>query len=412
MKKYFLSLLLLLSLGTSAFAQDDYVSGMMTKRKLTCDDIGYNAAALIPKMYFENKPDTLDAIVNFWEKNCGMTEPATSLSILYAIRQNTFNRQLKGLRTGSFTDTAISDTGYFNKNILPNLYAYKYAYNSRPASDSGLDDAAIAYRNYYDMLYSMATSMLSATDLSVTEKFLVRYYHNPDSTHIEEWAANAYDTTIIRPIYARHMLTTRSLNGTDYALTAGAWMPQGNISLLGSGPYIGGLLGGKRNRWTFDFDFYINFPVQHTPTYMVSNHDSLTASNTYLGFYAGLDAGYALLQKNKHELDILGCLAYQGIQVLNGNGNTAVLTISSFNPNFGLGYKFYFKQRVKYDSEDDTYTTHHSYIGLVAKYNFLFFNNNPGTSLSGNAFTVGLIYGRCSKNRKFYNKSTDSSSNK
>ena len=88
MKKYFLSLLLLLSLGNSAFAQDDYVSGMMTKRKLTCDDIGYNAAALIPKMYFENKPDTLDAIVNFWEKNCGMTEPATSLSILYAIRQN------------------------------------------------------------------------------------------------------------------------------------------------------------------------------------------------------------------------------------------------------------------------------------------------------------------------------------
>src|ERR1700679_3580505 len=96
MKRYYILSLALLICSLNALAQHktDYVSDLMTKRILSCDDIGYNAALLIPRMYREKKKDTLNAIVSYWQRNCGMTEPASTLSILYSIEQNTFNRQL------------------------------------------------------------------------------------------------------------------------------------------------------------------------------------------------------------------------------------------------------------------------------------------------------------------------------
>ena len=194
-----------------------------------------------------------------------------------------------------------------------------------------------------------------------------------------------------------------SFSGTDYALTIGTFMPQGNLSILGTSPAIGFLIGGRQNKWTFDADFFINFPLTKTGTYSVSNNDSMTPSNTYLGFYIGLDANYALYHKNNSELNILGAIALQGIQVLNGKNGTANLTLVSANPNLGLGYKLYLIHRVKSNNTDNTYSVRNSYIGIQAKYNFLFFNNNPGTSLSGNAYTITLIYGGTSKKRKYIN---------
>ena len=410
MKKYFLLLLFISGIDFTAFAQDknDYIGGLMTKRLLTCDDIGYNAALLIPRMYQENKIDTMGAIISYWETNCGVTEPASSLSILYAIKERTFNKQVtNAVSYNEFTDAAIADTTYFHKNIMANLYSYKYAFDTRPKNDSNLNDAEIAYRHYDVFIHDIATSLLNEVDLSPLEKFLVKYYCDPDKVNMDELSSALYDSTIIQTAYLKHKNFQNSYNGTNYALAAGMWMPQSNLSVLGSSPYLGLLAGGKRNKWAFDFNFYINFPLRNTKTYMVSNHDSLSPSNTFLGFYTGLDACYQLFNRNKNELEVIGAFALQGIQVLNGTGNSAVLTILSANPNVGLNYKLYIKHRVKNNMADNSYTVytvHNSYIGIQAKYNFLSFNNNPGTSLSGNAFTIGIIYGATVKKRTYYDE--------
>ena len=135
---------------------------------------------------------------------------------------------------------------------------------------------------------------------------------------------------------------------------------------------------------------------------MVSNNDSLTPSNTFLGFYTGLDAGYELFHTRKSELDVLGCIGLQGLYVLNGNNGTANLTLVSVNPNFGLGYKLYLTHKIKSATDSqNAYIVRRSYIGIQAKYNLLYFNNYPGTSLSGDAFTISLIYGGTTKRRTY-----------
>ncbi len=401
-------LILFLSVCCTSFVataqlKDAYIGDLMTKRILSCDDIGYNAALLIPRMYKESKTDTLDAIITYWERNCGMTEPATSFSILYAIEHNTFEKQTtNATQYNNFTDPALADTAYFNKNIMATLYAYRTAYDARPESDSNLDDPEIAYRLYYDLIREMAASLLHKTSLSPLEKFIVNYYSNPRTTSLSELAEAPHDNTPISHAYLKQKKNQNSFNGIDYALTAGEVIPQGNLATLGPSTYLGCLLGGKRNKWTFDFDFYVNFPLQNTKTYMVSNNDSLTPSNTFLGFYTGLDAAYELFQVKKSELDILGCIGLQGLYVLNGNNGTANLTLVSANPNFGLGYKLYLSHKIKNATDSrDAYIVRHSYIGIQAKYNMLFFNNYPGTSLSGNAFTVSIIYGGTTKRRNY-----------
>jgi len=407
MRRYFLFCFMFLGIWFSATAQDknDYVQNIMTKRILSCDDIGYNVALLVPDLYYAKKTDTLDAVIKHWERNCGMTEPATSLSIIYAIQQNTFNSQLnKGTFCHNFTDAAIADTAYFRKSIMANLHDYKYVFDSRPASDSNMDDVTLAYVHYYDLIYNIAASMINATDLSPMEKILVQYYCNPDTTNLRRLSSSLYNGSPMQHAYTGLTTSLQTLNGVDYALLIGAWIPHGNLSILGTSPYLGFLIGGRKNKWTIDFNTTIAFPLGNTPTYMVSNHDSLSPSNTFVAFYLGIDVNYALFHKGKSELDLLGTVAYQGIQVLNGSGNSAVLSLSSADPNAGICYKFYMKHRVQNSSNSNYYKISNTYIGLQAKYHFLFYSNEPGTNLSGNAFSIGILYGGTTSKYISYNK--------
>jgi len=53
--------------------------------------------------------------------------------------------------------------------------------------------------------------------------------------------------------------------------------------------------------------------------------------------------------------------------------------ISSLNTNFGLGYRYFYKNG--------------EYIGLQGKYNIVNFSNPGGTNFSGNTLTISLIVG-------------------
>ncbi len=396
MKKFFAVILLGSGFHLTTLAQhkSDYVRNMMTERILTCDDIGYNSALLIPRLYGEKKADTLNAVMAYWQRNCGMTEPGATFGIIYAIEQNTFNKQLThATHVNNFTDAAVADTSYFNRSIIANLYSYKYVFDNSNLSDTTLDDVAMAYQEYYTFLHSMAYSLIKESRLNVVERFLVRFYNNPDETSIDELSSATYNGTSIQAAYMRQHQAQNSLNGFDYAIIAGAWVPTGNLGMLPGAPYFGFSLGGRRNKLTIDFTCTIGAPTAQSKTYLVANNDSLSTSNNYTAFYLGLDGAYDIAHTKKSELDLLGGIGYQGLQVLNGSGSAPTLTINSPNINAGIGYKIKLNHRVKNNAMNVSYTVHSSYIALQAKYNLLFFNNSPGTSLSGNAFTIGIVYG-------------------
>ena len=59
--------------------------------------------------------------------------------------------------------------------------------------------------------------------------------------------------------------------------------------------------------------------------------------------------------------------------------NIVPLNVGSFDSNFGLRFKYFLHCR--------------AYIGLTAKYHVIHYNNDGGTDLSGNAYTLDLLFG-------------------
>ena len=84
MKRFIFSIVFV-AFGLSLYGQKIDPEALMTKRIITCPDILYNASYLIPGYYEKGSIDTLNSVLDFWEQNCGITEPITRCRILIAL---------------------------------------------------------------------------------------------------------------------------------------------------------------------------------------------------------------------------------------------------------------------------------------------------------------------------------------
>ncbi len=83
--KHIFKILTILFFTSNVYGQIDGIENLMTRRYLSCQDIGYNAQFLIPEFYKKDSKDTLNAIIDYWEKHCGLTEEIIRCKILLAI---------------------------------------------------------------------------------------------------------------------------------------------------------------------------------------------------------------------------------------------------------------------------------------------------------------------------------------
>ena len=402
--KKLLSLILLVSsciLNVCGQITDNSIEQIMTKRLLDCDEIGFNAVNLIPKLYRENKIDTLEAVIGYWRRNCGMPEPLVSFSILYAIKNHNFKEELR-YNKGEFTidSSLIPDNDFYATNIISYLQWYYSGFDIRrhpKIYTSGFykDYLVANYSNYYDFLVSMALSLCSRKDLTPAENFLVHYFAHPDPSILSQLATQPYDSTVLQAAYFKSRAKGNKISGFQIALTGGIWVPQGNLSLIGNHPYLGFTIGGRTNKLMYDINFSARFLNSPNP-YHVLNNDTLVTSSYYDGIYFGMDWGYQVFRKKKHEIDILFGLAVDVFDANYGNPN-----LNSLNLNAGLGYKIYLKHIEKKNME------RFPYIAFQAKHNFINYNNSGGTDVTGNAFTFGVLYGLYRRAIRYnYNPST------
>jgi hypothetical protein len=110
------------------------------------------------------------------------------------------------------------------------------------------------------------------------------------------------------------------------------------------------------------------------------------STSSFVGVYLGIDLGYRLITINKSGIDLLGGIAWDYIETLD-NYNDRMYNdglskrLNSLNLNIGIGYKFTLNKRRK------------DFLGLDVKYNFVDYNNQGGSDLSGNTISIQLLYG-------------------
>ena len=397
MKKtlFFLLAILLSVPAVQAQVRDNAVEQIMDKRVLTCDDIYYNSISLIPRLYREKKMDTLNAVLRYWKKNCGMNEAAVCYTILSEIENNTFKEEL----TNSYKDTTKSngmvDALFYKENIISYLYSNQDFAEIKDIPAEYPHFYYVAYVEYNKFIRSMAASMLNKPGLSPAERFLVRFYANPDTADISRLADSAYKGSLIQQAY----MGEQEFGGVSYGLNFGLWHPMGKLDILGNHPYLGCFLGGRSGG--FSCDVVMNIAFNKTPNhYYVKKDDSVYNTNYFIGYYLGLDFGQALFRTKRNELAVLAGIAYDGISTIeppdNSSNTDYSKTLNSLNLNAGLGYKFY------YNHIKNKKSNNHAYVGLQAKYNFVSYKNGGGTDLTGNSLTFTLTWGGYSKSIHHY----------
>lgn len=366
MKKY-LALLFTTIVYTQAYSQN--VEHLMTKKYTDCRDIIYNCSLLIPEYFAKNNSDTVAALVNYWEKHCGVNETLLRLKILLSINADTLNENIYG-----------------KTNIINNLLYYREKIKRQESKHDG-------YGLYCDIPQTSNTFDNFTKELALklkqkkTNSELINLFLDLYSNNFDKIFLRLQDTSLIkselRRTYYREI--NRELNKPEghFSIYTGAWIPTGNISIVGNHPIIG-FQGGMKNKKGIMFDVAMEFKFGKSPnTYIVEKNDSLFSTTHFFGSFFGAELGYELINYKSHELDILGGLGWDGFDALEigktNDPNRITKSINALNLNLGFGYRKYLKNK--------------SYIGIETRYNFINYQNNNGTDLSGNTLTLRLKYG-------------------
>jgi len=394
----FLLALLILNISivgrSAAQVPDSVVERLMTERIFDCDIVTLNATTMIPILSQAHHSDTIYAITRFMEKYCGVSEPIVSFLILDAIKNHTFQEQIK---KGSLSD----EFDYYRSNIISYLHWYRLGHNIQrdpaaytPDSADGGDALAI-YADYYTFLQSLARSLCDKPGLTQVENYLVHFYASPDSADLADLKRSLYDSTVLQSAYNAHEKMRNTVSGFQIAFIGGSWMPDGHLGAVGSHPYLGFTMGKRYNRFMWAINANIRF--NNTPgNYLIAYGDTVYQNKNYYGLYVGIDAAYQLLKVQNHELDLLFGIGLDDFGSAVNDGNNDTVRFASFNYNLGLGYKKIIRHVRK------EYVDRFSYVAIQVKYNFLNFSNPGATDLAGNAFTFGLLYGLYRRPVRYY----------
>jgi len=366
-------------------------------------EINYNMVSLLPRLYKENKQDTLNAVINYYLKNLGMGYFLAPYYIIDRIGKRGFTEELPNLgRVDTTVYHKLSDSEFYEENIFKYLEWYMKTYKDVYRGNYSLE-ASNVYFSYFDFLCELAKEQASKPYLTSTEKFLLAFFEKPSDSLYDQIKGKDFDGTLIKAAFEQFEKDRNSLTGFHAALVTGAWVPTGNLSVLGVHPILG-VLGGRRwDKLTIDIEGTIKF-ANAPKKYIVQVDNTLYPTNYFLGIYMGMDASYQLFRNPKKELSITGGIAYESFEALpgnnnqNNNNNAITKTIISPNGNIGIEYKL-FTGKMQTSTELDYY------LSLQVRYHLLQFVNNGGTNLNGNAWTLGLIFGYYShKTHRIYNR--------
>lgn len=366
-KRLCLLLLIILHFHINASAQD--VSGLMTKQHYNCGDITYNGMVLVPKYYEKHNADTVAAIMQYWKAQCPGSEALARLNILLAIDADTFREQL-----------------YEGEPIVRFLQTYRdrIRYSQNGGSVMTYSNGHLMpYDSLHDFTYHLATRLSQRpANSALTNFFLDFYSDNADRAFLRLYDSSFAGFEITRQY---HKLVKEQLRKPEVhlAIFTGIWMPRGALNILGNHPVFG-FQAGLKNRKKMMFDLCLELRVGNSAhPYWTTYKGSQFQSTHFLGAMFAAELGYELLRQGASELDLVGGIGFESIELLSigksNDPNRISKSVNSFNANLGLGYRFYLPGR--------------SYFGIEARYNFNDYNNDGGTGLSGNAFCIRLKYG-------------------
>ncbi|GAB1415562.1 hypothetical protein MASR2M117_09680 [Paludibacter sp.] len=367
-KNILISIVTLFSL--SLFAQD--FDHLMTKKQIDCSDVSYNSSLIFIKYVNENKNDSAENILKYWEAKCGQREPIFRAKTLLA------------LKTGQFNDTILS------KGALNHIFNYIDRTNVIKNSNMYEYDNYKAYYGYiqpgqeFDNFTKLMASELKENYAPESIEYLITEFYSDNTDELlTKIQTNTYKETSLANNYYEVVKYYKKLPETHISWITGLWMPTGALRQVGMHPELGFQSGVKHNKMNYDLTMtfkFLNSPNQYYAK-RPQNGTSPELTNHFFGGYIGLDIGRDILVFNGNELQLTGGIALDGFDALREDTNNNLKSASTFtyNMNFGVSYRYYI--------------TNEFYLGLRAKYNIADYSLSRVIDFTGNAITLQFIIG-------------------
>jgi hypothetical protein len=167
----------------------------------------------------------------------------------------------------------------------------------------------------------------------------------------------------------------------NISLLIGSWRPRNNLSLLGNHPEIGMQMGGEGKLWRFDGIISYRF-LSAKNKFTVDSLGHLVSTDKFNSWLFGAEVGLKFLDKSTFSTDIFAGIGYDVIySVTQSTDPEEYVSHGSLSINFGLRHRIFLDRRTGW------------YIGGIARYSMVDYNNPGGTDLSGNTLTISIVTG-------------------
>jgi hypothetical protein len=348
---------------------------------LSCENIASNSTYLIMNYYQNQDYDNALFVLNYWESECGASEPIYRTRILLAINDNAFDESIYNSAMVNYVLNYMMRMEAESPDELYNNYASYFGF--------------VPIRGDYDFFtQDIADKLLSREFDNPLELLYCQFYANIITDPLKVIRNDSlYNSTDLKKYYFREVDKYRYKPDFHYSFLAGVWIPTGNAATLGIHPQIGFQVGARLQKMTYNLTLAFKF-IDTPNDYLILRDGLIDTTRYFLGGYIGLDIERVLLKSKKHEFDLLFGVGYDGFDAINKNldddntDNDVGHSINSLNTNFGLGYRYFYKK--------------HRYIGIQGKYNIVNYNNKGGTNLSGDCYTISISIGGFNNPNKDY----------
>ena len=380
MNRIFL-ILLLSTISRFTYAQEaDFDSHMTKHQTFKCEDVAMNSSIMFVDYIARSEVDSAKMILSYWESKCTYSEAIFRANTLLAIQEDCYNdsiirrvdvvSQIINFKARIALEQSDNPAYYFAQQ--PQLYSYLPPGCEFDLFTNTWATSLVAKQPFESIEYLWCELFTGKTNRLVSELNKRKTEESPN---------------LIEPV-KQSVKYANGGYGTNVAFIAGMWVPTGGASILGVHPEVGFQAGVRiYDRFMIDLTMLMRFLKSKYPYYAMREDGTLEQTKEFLGGYIGLDLGYVLLKKKAHELDALTGIAFDGFDCLNEDKelNLKSRSVSSYNVNVGLGYKYFFKEG--------------TYVGLNAKYNIVDYKRSKVIDFTGNTVTLDFLIGGLSFNQ-------------
>jgi len=236
---------------------------------------------------------------------------------------------------------------------------------------------------------SLAKAMLVNYDRKSVEHLLCEFYGHVNDSLLIKIKNSRYLLSKIRyskceqEIKAKVKSGKFNTDGIHIGLMSGIWIPTRELTVLGVHPELGFQSGVRMQNFSAQLVLTIRFLNTQNSFWAkrIHSNDSLYKTNHFYGPYIGVDCGRRLYSFRKSEIHLIYGLGFDASTVLKHirKNEYRCEDVRSYNLNFGIGYKHYFKKS--------------SYVGIEAKYNIVDYTLGHHLDFKGNYFSLSLIFG-------------------